>query len=364
MRNEGAPKFFSSREDGKILCSLCPHNCLLPPGGAGKCLVRFNASGAADSAADGAADGRADDRADDRADIPFYGFITGLAVDPIEKKPLYHFRPGTSILSLGFTGCNLYCPFCQNRHISRNTNTQGKYYSPAELIEAAQKMPGAPAIAYTYSEPLVHIEFLLDCMKEARNAGVANILVSNGCINNAPAREILKYTDAANIDLKCFNNDTYKNVLGGDLNTVCDFISAALEEGVHLEITTLIVPGLNDSKTELDMCRDFIADLHKGKNRAEVAIPWHLSACHPNSEWNRPATEAAFIKGIAARANEKLPYVYTGNIISDNKTLCQNCRACLISRRGFYADISGLLLEKETGKYICASCGKKVPVWN
>ena len=282
-------------------------------------------------------------------------------MDPIEKKPLYHFRPGTEILSAGFAGCNLHCPFCQNWHISQSTDVPGSVYSPEKLIAKAQS-----SIAYTYSEPLVHIEFLLDCMAEARKAGIANVLVSNGCVNPEAAAEVLALCDAANIDLKCFSEKTYTEVLGGDLSTVTNFIRAAIERGVHIEITTLVVPGLNDGKAELDKCRDFIAELQK----EESAVPWHLSACHPAYKWDKAATTSQSLIDAVRRAREKLAFVYAGNVAPPpgepnfNDTPCPSCGKTLISRRGYQTDTSGLSLKSENGKTacFCASCEKKVPV--
>jgi pyruvate formate lyase activating enzyme len=247
----------------------------------------------------------------------------------------------------------------------------GKIYSPSELIKAAGKSINAtrspiakqlrvavqPLIAYTYSEPLVHIEYLLDCMKEARKAGVANVLVSNGCVNAEAAKEILDYCDAANIDLKCFSNETYAEVLGGDLSAVTGFIQMAVEKKVHMELTTLIVPGLNDSRAELDKCRDFIAELQTG-------IPWHLSAYHPDYKWKEPATSPHSLIAAARRAKEKLAFVYTGNIAGDNDTLCPECGKTLISRSGYKVNTNGISLKEENGDYayFCASCGNKAPV--
>ena len=350
------PRFFSSPgnpenkspapKETSLRCGLCPNRCVIPAGGEGRCRVRFNRDG--------------------KPDIPFCGFITALALDPIEKKPLYHFRPGTQILSAGFAGCNLHCPFCQNWHLSQGTDASGHAYTPAELIAEAKPARQAAArssvmhsIAYTYSEPLVHFEFLLDCMKEARKAGVANVLVSNGCVNPEAAAEILDLCDAANIDLKCFSDKTYKDVLGGDLSAVLGFIRMALEKGVHTELTTLVVPGLNDSRPELDKCRDFIAEL-----QTQDAVAWHLSAYHPSYKWNAPATDSRFLIDAAKRAGEKLAYVYTGNIAGISDTFCPACGKCLVSRRGYRVDTAGLLLKEEQGKpvYLCASCGGKAPI--
>jgi pyruvate formate lyase activating enzyme len=312
--------------------------------------------------------------------IPFYGFTSALALDPVEKKPLYHFKPGSQILSVGFTGCSLRCPFCQNWHISQNTGINGKYAKPGEIVSAALRA-NSPSIAYTYSEPLVHIEFLLDCMEQARRQGIANVLVTNGCVNSEAAKEILTLTDAANIDLKSFSAETYAQVLGGDLDTVLEFIRLAYRTGVHIELTTLVVPGLNDSEAELDACADFIAKLcdtsdlpearwsltQKGKLRGTSdlsEVPWHLSAYHPDYRWNAPPTEPAFLLRTAERTRKKLRYVYTGNIADEaNDTVCLHCGAVLVKRRGYRVDASGLAAPAEGERNCrCAKCGEKTPL--
>ena len=326
-----APLFFSVT-NGNVHCDLCPNNCDIANGRFGACGVRGSKSG--------------------KGIIPFYGFISALAVDPIEKKPLYHFKPGSQILSLGFAGCNLRCPFCQNWHISQNTDISGRWQKPGEIISAALERD-TPSIAYTYSEPLVHAEYLLDCMALARRHGLANVLVTNGCINTQAAAEILKLTDAANVDLKSFCAETYKKTLGGDLQTVCGFIELCRKTGVHVEITTLVVPELNDSNDELAAAEDFIASLG-------AEIPWHLSAYHPDYRWNAPPTDPAFLLRAAEEARKKLSFVYTGNISGGNDTLCPNCGALLIRRRGYRTDITGLRpceSAPEEGMYKCANCG-------
>jgi pyruvate formate lyase activating enzyme len=238
------------------------------------------------------------------AELPFYGHVTALARDPIEKKPLYHWRPGSFILSAGFAGCNLRCPFCQNWHISQSTDTPGRILTPEELTALAAE---DGALAYTYSEPLVHAEFLLRCMEEARKAGIANVLVSNGCVNAEAASLLLPLTDAANIDLKCFSKKTYKEILGGDLDTVLGFIEKAVGLGVHIELTTLVVPGLNDSKEELDAAADYIAGL-------SPEIPWHLSAYHPDWQWDAPPTDPRQLIAAARNARRRLSNVHLGNV--------------------------------------------------
>jgi len=274
-------------EEGKdVICYLCPNNCKIKSGSFGLCKVRGNKSG--------------------KGIIPFYGFISALANDPIEKKPLYHFKPGSKILSIGFAGCNLRCPFCQNWQISQNTEIPGKWMQPGEIISAALRQE-TPSIAYTYSEPLVHAEYVIDCMTLARKHNIANVLVTNGCITTQAASVILKLTDAANVDLKCFSVDTYEKCLGGELQTVINFIKLCHEMNVHLEVTTLVVPNLNDSEEELNAASDFIASVNKD-------IPWHLTAYHPDYRWNAPRTDPGFLKRAAKEAGNKLSFVHTGNI--------------------------------------------------
>jgi pyruvate formate lyase activating enzyme len=327
-----------------VNCRLCPRECKITDGNFGFCRIRSNKNGT--------------------CVIPFYGYVTSLAVDPIEKKPLYHFRPGSRILSVGFTGCNLRCPFCQNWRISQLTNIPGTRMSPKELISAVLHEGGSPsggAIAYTYSEPLVHAEFLLDCMKLARKNGIANVLVTNGCVNAEAADDILSFTDAANVDLKCFSHKSYTSILSGTdsesaimLDTVLAFIRLAVNKGVHTELTTLIVPGFNDSTEELDACADFIASL----GNKPGAAAWHLSAYHPDFNWEAPPTDPDFLLRTRDRVAGKVRYVYTGNIrVKDNATMCPGCGAYLVRRFDRGIDTGGLA-RPEPGDvyYKCSRC--------
>lgn len=238
--------------------------------------------------------------------MPYYSYISSSAIDPVEKKPLYHFRPGSLIPSFGFVGCNLRCPFCQNWEISQRTECGARYYTCEQIINYVSQ-GGFPHIAYTYSEPLVHYEFLLECMRLAKKNDITNVLVTNGCINKDYADMILPLTGAANIDLKSFNEDHYKNILGGDLPAVLAFIENAFSQGVHIEITTLVVTGFNDTFEDIDRCLDFIAGISKD-------IPYHLSAYHPAYQYHAPATDKTLLLEIAKRAKEKLRFVYPGNI--------------------------------------------------
>ena len=318
--------------------------CAIPGGSFGSCGVRGNKNG--------------------KALIPFYGYLTALAADPIEKKPLYHFRPGSMILSAGFAGCNLHCPFCQNWRISQNAGSGREQVfqttKPGDIISAALR-ENSGAIAYTYSEPLVHIEFLLDCMALAHRHGIANVLVTNGCINATAAQEILSLTDAANIDLKCFSQDSYAKILGGNastinfLETVLSFIRLACEKNTHVEVTTLVVPDFNDSLDELDRCIDFLFPLK---------VPWHLSAYHPDYRWNAPPTDTDFLLCIKERAKRKLGNVYVGNIPGEeNDTRCPHCNAVLIRRRGYRIEIPTLAPPLEGERFSrCAQCGEKTTI--
>ena len=226
---------------------------------------------------------------------------------------------------------------------------------PGDVVSAALKH-GSPSIAYTYSEPLVHLEYMLDCMALARKHGIANVLVTNGCINKKASMEILGLACAANIDLKCFSHDTYAKILGGSLETTLDFIRMACTR-IHVEITTLLVSGLNDSSSELNACTDFIAGL-------ETAVPWHLSAYHPDYRWNAPPTNPVFLLNAAKEAQKKLPYVYAGNISQEeNNTACSCCGVILVSRKGYRTDISGLAPQQGAASngeknYRCVKCGK------
>jgi pyruvate formate lyase activating enzyme len=255
------------------------------------------------------------------------------------------------ILSAGFAGCNLRCPFCQNYHISQTKNPPGSYM-PSEELAALARERGFEQIAYTYSEPLIHIEFLLDCMAAARNAGIANVLVSSGCVTPEAASLIMPLIDAANIDLKCFSQAAYTRILEGDMAAVLAFIRAAFERGVHLEVTTLITPGLNDVKEELESAAAFLA-------RSSPRIPWHLSACHPAWKWNGPPPQPRFLADAAVRARKTLAFVYTGNTPGESSTQCPSCGALLVRRRAYCIDTQGLRLKD--GAYYCGYCGVAAP---
>lgn len=250
-----------------------------------------------------------------------YGRITSLALDPIEKKPLRRFFPGTKILSAGSYGCNLRCPFCQNSEISWGEEAKefadtADILAPDVLVRVAEKYrsEGNIGIAFTYNEPLVGYEFVRDTAKLAHEKGLKNVLVSNGTASEEVLSEILPYIDAMNIDLKCFSEKTYREVLGGDLEMTKTFISGAARKA-HVEVTCLIVPGMNDTEEEMRALSSWIASLkdENGKTIGDT-IPLHISRFFPRFHMtDRSATDVDVVYSLAEIAREKLKYVYTGN---------------------------------------------------
>jgi pyruvate formate lyase activating enzyme len=334
-RADGLPpaEHWSKAADGIVACALCFRGCSIALGKAGACGVRANEGG--------------------RMVLPFYGAASSIAVDPIEKKPLHHFLPGTGVLSVGFFGCNLRCPFCQNWEISQETPPASmRRIRPEDLIDAARRA-GAPSIAYTYSEPTVHFEFAMAAMRLARSAGLKNVLVTNGSLREGPARELLDLTDAANVDLKCWSAEGYEKTLGGSLQTTLSFIESAART-CHLEVTTLVVPGLSDGEGDIRSISRFLASL-------PGSVPLHLSAYHPAWRFGEPATSPELLGRLAAAAKESLEYVYVGNVAGgDSNTLCPSCGKVAIRRRGYSVDARGLV--SSGGRASCAGCGASLPI--
>lgn len=274
-------------------CEVCFRHCKLDEGAIGFCGARICRDGKVIAAN--------------------YGRITSLALDPIEKKPLNRFFPGSRILSVGSYGCNLRCPFCQNSEISWGDEVKlyredARVIDPEELVSIALKYKdrGNIGIAFTYNEPLVGYEFVLDTAMLSHEKGLKNVIVSNGTAKLGILFDILPYIDAMNIDLKCFNSDTYKNVLGGDFAMTKSFIEEAAKN-VHVELTTLIVPGINDSEDMMREEAEWIASISD-------EIPLHVSRFHPCFHMtDRGPTPVSTVYGLAEIAKEKLKYVYTGN---------------------------------------------------
>lgn len=282
-------------------CHVCFRQCDLKEGQTGFCGARISVGGKVTAAN--------------------YGRITSLALDPIEKKPLRRFFPGTKILSAGSYGCNLRCPFCQNSEISWGEEAKefadtADTLAPDVLVRIAEKYrsEGNIGIAFTYNEPLVGYEFVRDTAKLAHEKGLKNVLVSNGTASAEVLSEILPYIDAMNIDLKCFSEKTYREVLGGDLEMTKAFISGAARKA-HVEVTCLIVPGMNDSEEEMRALSSWIASLEDEKaNTIGDTIPLHISRFFPRFHMtDRSATDVDVVYSLAEIAREKLKYVYTGN---------------------------------------------------
>ena len=271
------------------VCEVCFRHCDLAEGKTGACKART------------CRDGKI---------VPDnYGHYTALALDPIEKKPLARFCPGSYILSYGSYGCNLFCPFCQNSDISRSDGKEfEETVTPEKLADLAEryKVKGNIGIAFTYNEPLVCYEFIRDTAKLVKEKGMKNVLVSNGTAELAVLEEIIPYTDAMNIDLKSMSEKTYREVLGGDLNMTKAFIKRAVKD-CHVELTMLIVPGMNDTEEEMREASAWIAGLSD-------EIPFHISRFFPRYKMNdRGPTDVTRIYALADIAREKLKYVYTGN---------------------------------------------------
>lgn len=274
----------------KVECGICPHHCKLEEGRLGLCRGRINRKGKVVS--------------------ENYGKLTAVALDPIEKKPLYHFHPGSRILSIGSYGCNLNCPFCQNCDISMAGGKEIEFQKVTceELVAKALQFKGKGniGIAYTYNEPLIGYEFIRDCAKLVRKAGLKNVVVSNGYINKEPLTELLPLIDAFNIDLKGFTEEYYHK-LRGDLETVKQSIHLAAAE-CHVEVTTLIIPGENDSEEEMEALSGWLASV-------SPEIPLHISRFFPRFRMqDRSPTPVEQVYRLAGIARRKLKYVHEGNV--------------------------------------------------
>jgi pyruvate formate lyase activating enzyme len=312
----------------KIGCLLCPQGCKLAPEGTGFCKVRV--------------------RQGDKLVAANYGLVSSISLDPIEKKPLYHFYPGRPILSVGTIGCTLGCEFCQNWQISRE-EAPCRMITPGELavlVTETHKSDGNIGLAYTYSEPGVWFEFLMATMPLIRERGLKNVLVTNAFLNPEPWRELLKWTDAANVDLKGFDEQYYRKLCHGKLQPVLDNIKAAVGK-IHLELTTLIIPGENDQPEQITAMAQWIADL-------DPEIPLHLSRYFPNYKLSIPATPPATMERAAEIARKYLKFVYLGNVGGSSDTRCPDCGDLLIAREGYRTRV---IASKQ-----CPQCGKELKV--
>ncbi len=318
---------FFQMDGDNVICNLCPHRCLIGEGKTGLCRQRRNEDGVL------VAEG--------------YGNVSSIALDPIEKKPLYHFYPGSQILSIGGLWCNLNCKFCQNWHIAHEEQFT-KYTRPEDIVERAVELDSI-GIAYTYNEPIIWYEYIYDTAKLARERGLKNVLITNGFINREPLEGILPYIDAMNIDVKAFNDDFYRKVCAGSLSPVKDAV--AISSSVcHVEITTLIIGGLNDSPNEIEALAKWIS-------RIDDNIPLHLSRYYPNYKLDIATTPRETMLNLRSIVKEYLPFVYIGNLMDvDNNTYCRGCGNLLIER-GFHTVIKGIKDAR------CNSCGTQIEIF-
>lgn len=320
-------RYYESFPDGAVTCHLCPQECFLRNSAVGVCGVRKNRDGVLYART--------------------YGEVSAQSVDPIEKKPLYHFHPGSRIYSIGGWGCNLKCVFCQNSAISQ-FESPTVAMTPDEVAERGM-FGGSIGVAYTYNEPIIAVEYVMDCAKAVRRRRGKNVLVSNGFIKPQPLADLIPLFDAMNIDLKAFNNHFYKRMCGGSLEPVLETVTT-LAGKVHLELTTLLIPDANDAVPELEDQAKWIAD-HCGR-----ATPVHLTAYHPSYNYTKAATPTAHLKNARDIFREYLDYVYVGNVVlpGSSDTVCVNCGEVVVRRKVFDADTSGM---KADGT--CAHCGAK-----
>ena len=326
--------YFRQKND-KIVCLLCRHYCQLKEGQVGICGVNQNKNGELENLV--------------------YGKVAALNVDPIEKKPLYHFLPDSSSLSLGTVGCNFQCPFCQNWQISQSKEIASSHEISVDEIVNIALQRGCKSISYTYNEPTIFYPFAKDIALKAKEHGIKSVFVSNGLETPEVIADMKGVIDAFNIDLKSFDKGYYKKVLKGSLDGVLDSLKRLKEGGFWVEVTTLIVPDVNDGKEELAKIASFIAD------ELDVYTPWHISAFHPDFKMQdgdgTKIEKLIEAKEIGERAG--LKYIYLGNVGAKSITYCPACNQALIERDGF-AVIKNSLID---GK--CPNCQRELEgVWS
>ncbi len=321
-------------EDGLAACDLCAHRCRIRPGAFGVCQVRENRDGTLVTHA--------------------YGEVIAAHVDPIEKKPFYHFLPGTRSFSIATAGCNFRCSFCQNWQISQASKAaspagRGEAAEPAEIVRAARQS-GCRSISYTYTEPTIFFEYARDIAVLARAEGLANTFVTNGFMTAEALEAARPWLDAANVDLKSFRDETYKKTCGGRLGPVLETIRRMREAGIWVEVTTLVVPGLNDADDELKGIAGFLAGVDRD-------IPWHISRFHPDYKYTTapPTPQETLDRAVRRGQAAGLRYVYVGNIDDPNTiTYCPGCRKEVVGRRGFSVTFDRTIEGR------CPECGTAI----
>ena len=321
---------FEKHKDNAVQCTLCAHRCCLKPGEQGKCQVRSNLDGNLITSA--------------------YGNLIAQHVDPIEKKPLYHFYPGSYAYSIAIGGCNFSCKWCQNWEISQQPQATQRgsevQTAPKEIVKRALAQQ-CISIAYTYTEPTIFFEYCLDVSRLAQPVGVKNIFVTNGYMTREMLEMYYPWMDAANVDIKSFSDDAYVKYIGAHLRPVLEACKLMKELGIWLEITTLVIPGVND---DLAQMRELAAFIH---DELGAGTPWHISRYYPSYQFqNTPATPLKTLHQIEAIGREAgLSYVYVGNISQESLTKCPQCGEVLIRRWG-----SQIVLNKINRESKCPVC--------
>ncbi|MCM8826113.1 MAG: AmmeMemoRadiSam system radical SAM enzyme [Candidatus Omnitrophica bacterium] len=331
MRKEAM--FYERLADRMVKCNLCAHNCIIAPQRFGICGVRQNIDGVLYSLV--------------------YGELIAKNIDPIEKKPIYHLLPGSKSYSIATIGCNFKCGFCQNWQISqlskREMDVSSDYLSPEEVVKEA-KENNCKSISYTYTEPTIFFEYAYDVAKLAKREGLYNVFVTNGYMRQEVLEFINPYLDAANVDLKSFRDDYYRKHCKAKLKPVLETIASMKRLGVWVEITTLVIPGDNDSEDELKELVQFIVNIDKD-------IPWHISRFYPNYKFDDyiPTPIETLRKAKEIGKSYGLKYVYLGNVDEGTDTYCFSCHKLLVKRGYFYS-----ILEYNIKNGLCPYCGEKI----
>jgi pyruvate formate lyase activating enzyme len=359
MEKSKQAAFYETLPDGRVLCTLCPHDCRISEGGRGACAVRYNSG--------------------NRLFTLVYDRVVSRTVDPVEKKPLFHFYPGSGAYSVATVGCSLRCAFCQNWEIAQwpkehlpkrieagesgeplepicpslailQGSIPGELVTPQEIVEGALRA-GCTSIAYTYTEPTVFYELAYETAVLARSNGLKNIFVTSGFINEAPLCQVAAVLDAVNIDLKFFREESYRRISRARLGPVLDAVRLYHELGVWVEVTTLVIPRVNDSEEELRAIAEFV-------HSVGPEVPWHVSQFHPAYKmWNVPPTPMRSLRrALEIGRAVGLRYVYEGNVPGEGgeNTYCYNCRTLLIGRYGFHIRSNRI----RDGR--CPECGTKI----
>jgi pyruvate formate lyase activating enzyme len=335
MSSEVVPtKYWHLLDDGRVQCDVCPRFCKLHEGQRGMCFVRA--------------------RQDDAVVLTTYGHSSGFCIDPIEKKPLNHFYPGSSVLSFGTAGCNLACSFCQNWDISKSREVRrlADEAMPEAIAEAATKW-GCRSVAFTYNDPIIFLEYAVDVAKACHSRGVKTVAVTSGYMTAAPRADFYEHLDAANVDLKAFTERFYKNICAGQLAPVLETLEYIKQETeVWLELTTLLIPGENDSSKEIEAMTKWVVD-HLGAD-----VPMHFTAFHP--DWRMldkpPTPESTLTRARDIALNNGVRYAYTGNVHDEagGSTYCHACGKRLIARDWY--ELGEWNLTEEGS---CRFCGTK-----